>query len=152
MQLAETAKKNEFRAQLGQHASDVASLSGVNKDIITLDHEEKVTEVGNDPRNEDKLPVNILNVINLVFSEQHRLAHGNLCEKGKNCLFKVTFMIKQMVTRVIRKSKVLATREGHKKIGLCENMAKLTENLYGENKNKLRTEEEKIFFFFLLRG
>lgn len=38
-QLAETAKKNEFKSYLGQHVRKVAKLADVNKDIVVLGHE-----------------------------------------------------------------------------------------------------------------
>lgn len=58
-QLAETAKKNEFKSYLGQHVRKVAKLADVNKDIVVLGHEgekkkKKKTVDGFERYNEDK--------------------------------------------------------------------------------------------------
>jgi len=96
------------------------------------------------------LIVNILKVINPEFSEQNIIAHRRLglFEKGKKRPLKVTFMNKQMVTDVIKKTKVLATHEEYKKIWIRENMTKDDREILQKkleevkNKNEQRPEEE----------
>lgn len=87
--------------------------------MARLGHEENVVGDGMKRYDEHlKLITNILKVINPLFSEQNikALRDLGLFYKGKKRPLKVTFINKQMVTDVIRKSKVPATNEEYEKI------------------------------------